>query len=281
MNRQAGAGSRAAPRPSRCRAASDGRDEGGPVEPGRLGEHAQLEARPGDGCELERRPVSGDSRDRRWRTTSRIRSGPAARPAAGRAHRRPTPRRRRSRRRSRQSSQRSSGVPSVSSPIADASSSLRVRLEARTNAPTSSALSFAEREPRHAVEARTIGERLGERGPDLLAAVAVGGEDEQPRFRGATRQTAQQLRRLAVGPVEVVGDEQQRLAARPAAGAARPPRSGAGSRRSRVAGRRRPRPVSRASSGTSRDSTRRHPRDTPKRFGIGTRRRNSSHSRSG
>ena len=49
------------------------------------------------------------------------------------------------------------------------------------------------------------------RGADLLAAVAVGGEHEQPRLRSRAREPAQQVQRLAVGPVEVVGDEQQRL----------------------------------------------------------------------
>ena len=81
------------------------------------------------------------------------------------------------------------------------------------NAPTSSALSLAEREPRHPVEAREVGERVGERRPDLLAAVAVGGEHEQPRLGRRAREPAEQVQRLAVGPVEVVGDEQQRLRA--------------------------------------------------------------------
>ena len=161
-------------------------DERAPVEPGGLGEDAQLEPRPGDGRELEQ---SRPSRERaatgagaRGRGCAR---GRAARRAAGTGARRasatstaPLSRR------SRQSSQSRSGVPSVSSPIAEASSGGRLRVgrgaDERAHLLGAEA---AEREPRHAVEAREVGERVGERGADLLAAVAVGGDDEQPRLR--------------------------------------------------------------------------------------------------
>ena len=87
----------------------------------------------------------------------------------------------------------------------------------------------------------------------LLAPVAIGGNDEHPRLRRRAREPAQELQRLAVGPVQVVGDEQQRPDATEPAAAAPPPRSAGRSGRSSgspaaVAGA----PVRRASSGTSR-----------------------------
>ena len=71
----------------------------------------------------------------------------------------------------------------------------------------------AEREPGHAVEPVEVGERVGERGLELLAAVAVGGEHEQARLGGDTGEAAEQVQRLAVGPVQVVGDQEHRLCA--------------------------------------------------------------------
>ncbi len=68
-----------------------------------------------------------------------------------------------------------------------------------------------EREPCHRVEACELGERVRERGPDLLASVAVRRDHQHPRLRCRPAQVTKHLERLVVSPVDVVRDEQQRL----------------------------------------------------------------------
>ena len=166
---------------ARCRTASStAGDERALVEPGGLGEDAQLEPRPGDGCQLEQsRPSREPAATRRCRTTSRSRSGPRS-SASGRDSRTPpsetstraalaqvAPELAEQQRRAvGQLAERRRRAP----PVASAS------VEARMNAPTSSSLSLPSESRVTPSRRDEVGERVGERAADLLAAVAVGGE---------------------------------------------------------------------------------------------------------
>ena len=118
---------------------------------------------------------------------------------------------------SRQSSQRSSGVPSLSSSIADTSSALAsASAESRTNASTSSRREIAERNLRHAFQARELGQRVGVLAFDLRR-LPQGGDDEHWRLRSHAGETREKQQRLAVRPVDVFDHQQQRTqAAEPA-----------------------------------------------------------------
>ena len=214
MKRQAGTGSGSSST-SPCSIASSSASASAPwSSPAASARTRSSNRGPSDGCELERPPPSRE----------RGATGAAARrrgAAPGRAARRAAA---------------SSCTPAVrdldraalaqvapelaeeqrraAGQLADRGGELRRRLRVGRGADERADLVVAEpaeREPRHAVEARQVGERVRERGPDLLAAVAVGRDDEQPRLGSRPREPAEQVQRLAVGPVDVVGDEQQRL----------------------------------------------------------------------
>ena len=69
-----------------------------------------------------------------------------------------------------------------------------------------------ERDVREAVLAPQRGDQLRQRVPLLELRVAVGAEEHRAPRLGRAHEVAQQLHRRAVGPVEVVEDEQQRRA---------------------------------------------------------------------
>ena len=70
---------------------------------------------------------------------------------------------------------------------------------------------IAEHDSRDRVEAREVGERVAELCCERLVAIPIGGEDDEVGLRRDPGQPAEQVERLTVGPVDVVGDEQQRL----------------------------------------------------------------------
>ena len=169
-------------------------------EPGGFGKHAQLEARPGDGCQLEQPArLGGQTREalpheladplgasQLVQRPGQAQSAVALLDRAALAQVAPE---------LAEEERRPAGE------LAERGGELRTRLRFAGGADERTHLlgaETAEGKPRTGVEARQVGKRVGETSVELLAAVAVGGYDEQPRLRSRAREPAQQLQRLAV-----------------------------------------------------------------------------------
>ena len=111
---------------------------------------------------------------------------------------------------SRQSSVTRNALPPVRSAIAERSSSVgSTPAASRTNSAISSVRQPAQADPRDALGAVHVDERLGERRRHVGLGVAKRRDQQHPSGRAGADEVPQQLERRGVGPVDVLEYEQR------------------------------------------------------------------------
>ena len=114
----------------------------------------------------------------------------------------------------RTSSRMKNGLPSVRSQIASTSAaSGSIAPAARDQPRDLRALQTRQRDPLVLRPARQLGERLGERRARRVLG-SVGADDQHARLADLVRDEREQAQRRSVGPVEIVEQDDQRLALR-------------------------------------------------------------------